>query len=113
MAAAIKIMNRNSGNLQDVLTDKRAELDKYSVVRRNRQAKLKELELMLERNARYAAESAEKLRKEREKVEALEHARYVVYIAIVESFGEGKWVQLATRYLRNNLLHSKIVFCLS
>ena len=111
MAAAIKIMNRNSGNLQDMLADKRAELDKYSVVRRNRQAKLKELELELERNKGYAEESDAKLRQEREKVEDLEHALYVVDIAIIESFG--KWVQLATRYLRNNLLHSKIVFCLA
>lgn len=87
MAAAIRVIGRNTGTLQDNLTVLRAELDKYSVVRRKRQAKLDNLKWEYNRDLDFGKETEEKHREMQKRVQGLEHARYVADISILESLG--------------------------
>jgi len=88
MAAASKVMGRNTGSLQNVTTNLRAQLDRYSVLRRKREENLKDLELEFARDKEFAEQDEERIREAQEKVEDLEHSRYVADIAMVETLGK-------------------------
>ena len=95
MAAASKVMGRNTGSLQNVTTNLRAQLDRYSVLRRKREENLKDLELEFARDKEFAEQDEERIREAQEKVEDLEHSRYVADIAMVETLGKCKHTKCA------------------
>lgn len=88
MAVAIKSIGRNTASMQDTVTKLRTELDKYSMVRHEKQMKLKELELEFSQEKEFTEVNEAKLRKQREHMQDLESAKYVADIAIVETRGE-------------------------